>query len=435
MEESVRSPHNPGSEPIGECDANPKAGPKTKSVGARSVRIRGRNECEFVMTTRTLPHAAPQMEFSEDDPGTGLFLTFAGMLLAVGLLMVYSSSVTSAPSEEEQSIVLRQLSFLFFAGLTGIAASQVSISQWKVLAPTLYLGTVILLILVLVPGIGKTVNGATRWIRFGPVSMQPSEFAKLSVPLFLTTLQFRYRCSDRWSFKRLTSYLVVTLIPITLVLVEPDLGTAVFIGMTAMLSLWLGGCPWFYFAAVGLTVVPSGLVLFALKPYQLARIRGFIDTWIHPEQAPYQVQQSLTTLGVGGLSGVGLGKGWQKLSFLPEANTDFVMAVVGEELGLTGTLGVLMLWTGVYLCGMRLVRRTRNASFERIVAMTLLSSLVIQAAVNMAVITALVPPKGISHPFISYGGSNLGLSIVCLGVIVSLTRKNHARHHGLRCDV
>jgi len=175
--------------------------------------------------------------------------------------------------------------------------------------------------------------------------------------------------------------------------------------------------------------------LFALKPYQLARIRGFIDTWIHPEQAPYQVQQSLTTLGVGGLSGVGLGKGWQKLSFLPEANTDFVMAVVGEELGLTGTLGVLMLWTGVYLCGMRLVRRTRNASFERIVAMTLLSSLVIQAAVNMAVITALVPPKGISHPFISYGGSNLGLSIVCLGVIVSLTRKNHARHHDLRCDV
>lgn len=387
------------------------------------------------MNTRTLHRAIPNSDLSQDDPGTGLFLTFAGMLLAVGMLMVYSASVTSAPSEEEQFLLLRQMSFLLVAGLTGIAASQISVSHWKVLAPTLYLGTVILLILVLVPGIGRTVNGATRWIRLGPISMQPSEFAKLSVPLFLTALQFRHRPSDRWTFKRLTAYLGVTSIPIVLILVEPDLGTAVFIGMTAMLSLWLGGCPGFYFAAVGVTVVPAGLAMFALKPYQLARIRGFIDTWLHPEDAPYQVQQSLTTLGVGGVRGVGLGQGWQKLSFLPEANTDFVMSVVGEELGLTGTLGVVALWTGVYLCGMRLVRRTRNASFERIVAMTLLSSLVIQAVVNLCVITALVPPKGISHPFISYGGSNLGLSIVCLGVIVSLTRKDEAKHREVKTDV
>ncbi|MDB5386289.1 MAG: cell cycle protein, partial [Planctomycetaceae bacterium] len=149
-------------------------------------------------------------------------------------------------------------------------------------------------------------------------------------------------------------------------------------------------------------------------------IIGFIDTWTDLSQAPYQIQQSLATLGAGGAWGVGLGRGWQKLSFLPEANTDFVFAVIGEELGLLGTLSVVALWGGLLFFGLRLLSRLQRGGFERIVGLTLLMQLVFQAALNIAVVTALVPPKGISHPLISCGGSNLVVSLMSLGIIVSL---------------
>lgn len=359
---------------------------------------------------------------SEEDIAAGLFVSFAGMLLAIGTLMVYSSSMTAMPSEEEQILLSRQLVFLFVAAMAGSALSQLPSRIWKRVAWPLYAVTLLLLLLVLVPGLGRVVNGAQRWFRLGSVSIQPSETAKLTVPLILCALRFGRRTADCWSWRAMGTYAVLTLLPVACIALQPDLGTAVFVGLTAALSLWLGGCPLRYFLTAGLVGGPAATAVLALKPYQLARIRGFIDTWLHPEAAPYQIQQSLTTLGVGGTTGVGLGQGWQKLSFLPEANTDFVFAVIGEELGLVGTLGVLLLWIGLYLSGSRLIRRVPRGSFEHVLASTLLAQLVLQAVVNMAVVLALLPPKGISHPFISYGGSNLVVSIVTVGLICSLTR-------------
>ena len=154
----------------------------------------------------------------------------------------------------------------------------------------------------------------------------------------------------------------------------------------------------------------------------MQRITGFVTTWTDPSSAPYQVKQSLVSLGAGGFLGVGLGRGWQKLSFLPEANTDFVFAVLGEELGLLGTLGLLAIWGGVFACGIRLLRNLDRQGFEYIAAFTLLSQLLIQALLNMAVVTALLPPTGIPHPLLSYGGSNLVVSLVSIGIVVSLSR-------------
>jgi cell division protein FtsW len=159
-----------------------------------------------------------------------------------------------------------------------------------------------------------------------------------------------------------------------------------------------------------------------LRPYQLQRITGFVAAWRDVDEAPYQVRQSLITLGVGGTDGVGLGKGWQKLSFLPEANTDFVVAVLGEELGLVGTLGLIALWVGLFLTGLRMLAALPHRSFEYAAGVTLLTQLVLQAALNVAVVTAMVPPKGIAHPLISYGGSSLVASILTLGIITSLAR-------------
>jgi cell division protein FtsW len=165
-----------------------------------------------------------------------------------------------------------------------------------------------------------------------------------------------------------------------------------------------------------------GLGLVLLKPYQWERIRGFLATWSDASQAPYQVKQSLTSLGVGGTNGVGLGGGLQKLSFLPEANTDFVFAVIGEELGLVGTLGVLGLWVTLLVCGFHMIRSLKPGSSERIAATTLLSLLAVQSVINMCVVTALAPPKGISHPLVSYGGSSLVSSLIGTGIVLSLCR-------------
>jgi cell division protein FtsW len=205
-------------------------------------------------------------------------------------------------------------------------------------------------------------------------------------------------------------------------LMQPDLGTAAFLVLSGGLVLFLAGWPLYRFLVGGLLAAPAAVFLVALRPYQIKRITGFLATWSDMAQAPYQLKQSLIALGSGGLWGVGLGKGLQKLSFLPEANTDFVFAVVGEELGMLGTLGLIALWSGLFLVGLRLIARLPGGSFEAVLATGLLAQLVLQAALNVAVVTAMVPPKGIPHPLISYGGTSLLVSLMALGIILSLTR-------------
>jgi cell division protein FtsW len=280
-----------------------------------------------------------------------------------------------------------------------------------------------LLVLVLVPGIGVRVKGAQRWIRFPGMSLQPSELAKIAVPLMMCWLVDRNR-------HRLTGWIAGTIpfaIPIVfsvpLVLIEPDLGTALFLLGGASLVLFAGGWPLRNFL-LGLSIaVPVALGALAMKPYQQRRITGFLQSWASFDDAPYQLKQSLVTMGAGGLYGVGLGRGWQKLSFLPEANTDFVFAVIGEELGLIGTISLIGLWCGLYLTGLRMLTHLDHRRFAFLAAFTLLTQLAGQAMLNIAVVTGMVPPKGISHPLISAGGSSLVVSLLAIGIVLSLSRQ------------
>jgi cell division protein FtsW len=211
-------------------------------------------------------------------------------------------------------------------------------------------------------------------------------------------------------------------IVVPLVIVEPDLGTAVFLILGCGIALFVGGWPLKNFAIAGGALIPAAVSLLVLKPYQMRRITGFLAAWNDWEQAPYQLKQSMVSMGAGGFGGVGLGKGWQKLSFLPEANTDFVVAVVGEELGLIGTLALIALWIGFFATGLRVLRSRRNEPFAYAAGTTLLVQLLLQATLNLMVVTGLVPPKGIPHPLISYGGSNLVITIVSIGIILSLSK-------------
>jgi cell division protein FtsW len=316
------------------------------------------------------------------------------------------------------------LIFLLIGVTAAGVASVLPAAWWERLAPWLFVATLGLLVLVLVPGIGTRVNGAQRWLRYGSLSMQPSELAKIALPLMVCRLAVRRRDHLREWIGGTLPIVWPVLLVVPLVAAEPDLGTALFLAAGSGIVLFVVGWPIRNFLIGGAAVVGAFACLVSLKPYQMQRISGFLAAWSDMREAPYQLQQSLMSLGTGGLMGVGLGRGWQKLSFLPEANTDFVFAVVGEELGLVGALGLVAVWCGLYLTGVRLLRPLPRRSFEYVAGFTLLTQLVFQAALNVAVVTAMVPPKGIPHPLLSYGGSNLVVSIVSLGIVLSLSRES-----------
>lgn len=347
------------------------------------------------------------------------------MLLGIGLLMVLSASITSRPSASDQIYLTRHLVFLTVAIAGGVAAAAMPPAFWKRVAPWAFLVTLGLLAAVLIPGVGTEVNGARRWLRYGAASLQPSELAKVTLPLFLCWLIDRRR-GRFGQIEVAAPPLIPIALTVFLVLQEPDLGTSVFLCLISMICLFVAEWPLWQFVLAGGFAVPFAAGMVALKPYQMERINGFLASWSDFDQAPYQIQQSLTTLGVGGVSGVGLGRGVQKLSFLPEANTDFVFAVIGEELGIIGTLGLIALWIAFFMLGLRLLMGLERRTFASVAAITLLTELVLQAAMNACVVSALLPPKGIPHPLVSYGGSSLVMSVVAIGTILSLSRDNSA---------
>ena len=281
---------------------------------------------------------------------------------------------------------------------------------------------VLLLVAVLIPGVGTRVKGAQRWLRFGAFGLQPSELGRIILPILAAKTVITIRNAGRFTIASTFRTLVPLAIVLPLVIKEPDLGATVFLAAGYMLALFLGGWPLRYFIGLAGLTIPAALSLFALKSYQMKRITGFVAAWQDLSKAPWQIRQSLLSLGSGGLEGTGIGGGWQKLSYLPEANTDFVFAVIGEELGLAGTLGVVIIWVGVFLTGRAALRPLRRDSFEWVLGSTLVIQIVFQALANVAVVTAMVPPKGVPHPFISYGGTNLLVNVISVGLVVGLSR-------------
>lgn len=348
-----------------------------------------------------------------------LFLSLTSVLAGFGVLMVHSASITSRPTEFEQVYLSRHLIHLAVGIVVAGLCALVPSAQWRKSSIWMFFATLALVVIVLVPGVGTRVNGAQRWLRLGPLQMQPSELAKVTLPLLLGAMVVKRRKQLQCWFTGTIPFAIPILAMLPLVLKQPDLGTAAFLALSSGLLLFLAGWPMRNFA---FGLIPAAGVALTLKPYQWQRINDFIATWSDVERASYHVKQSLLSLGSGGLMGVGLGKGWLKLSFLPEANTDFVFAVVGEELGLVGSLGLLLLWSGFFITGLQLFRRHERMSFEFLVGVTLLTQMVLQAAINVAVVTSMMPTKGISHPLLSYGGSNLVINLASIGIVLSLAR-------------
>lgn len=351
------------------------------------------------------------------------FLALTSVLVGFGVLMVHSASITSWPTNFEQVYLTKHLTFLVISVISASIAAMMPAKFWFRAAPWLFAGVMLLLVAVLIPGIGTSVKGARRWLRLGPQSLQPSELAKLVVPLLVARMMVNRRESLRGWISGTIPFALPIGLAIGLVLIEPDLGTALFVAGAGAITLFYGGWPIRnYLIGVG-AAVPAVIVAITAHSYRLRRITDYISVWTDlPNSDAWQLKQSLLTLGHGGSWGVGLGRGTQKLSFLPESNTDFVFAVVGEELGLAGTLGVAALWCGIFYVGIRLFRRFKSDSYAAIVGQTLITQIVGQALINAWVVTALVPTTGVPHPLVSYGGTSLLVSLISFGVMVSLAR-------------
>ena len=382
------------------------------------------------MTTTTPETDSEHLDAEAKDATLSLvYVCVIAFLSGLGLLMVYSASLTTRTGQVDETFILKQITFLIAGVVVAMICAKMPVIVWKRAAPALFVASVVLILLVLIPPFGVSVNGARRWFRFGGVSFQPSELLKITLPMSLCWLLGKVPEVKWGNWKALLTWKSpavivgsVILVPMMLIAMEPDLGTALFVATGGVIALIVWGWSVRLFLFGGLAMLPLVGLGLILKPYQMKRITGYFDAIQDISNAPYQLKQSLITLGSGGLWGVGLGRGTQKLSFLPEANNDFVFAVIGEELGLLVTLCIPLLWVIFFVTGLSMLQRAKEDRFAFVLGFTLLCQIVLQALINTAVVTALVPPKGISHPLLSYGGSNLVVTLMACGLIYGCGR-------------
>lgn len=357
-------------------------------------------------------------------PGLDLWLLGATLLLsAFGLVMVYSASAVYAIDRfgSDTHFLLRQLAYL----VTGLGvlwgAQWIDYRTYRKLARPLLLAAFALLVAVLLPGLGVRVGGAQRWFRFGPLSLQPSELAKVALVFYLAALLHdkAERLTHFWN--GFMAPLAVVMLVTGLTLLQPDLGTSVLLGLTAVLMLFVAGTRLTYIAVAAMAAAPMAWYAIVGTPWRLQRLLAFFAPEAFRRGAGYQVWEALVTLGSGGMTGVGLGQGQQKMFYLPEAHTDFILAVVGQELGFVGIALVLILFGVILWRGTR-IALTATDRFGTYLAFGFTGLLAIQASINMAVVLGVVPTKGITLPFVSYGGSSLIASFFMVGVLLSVAQ-------------
>ncbi|HUE40183.1 MAG TPA: putative lipid II flippase FtsW, partial [Candidatus Binatia bacterium] len=301
---------------------------------------------------------------------------------------------------------------------------------WRIPTHTLRRATYPLLLLsltalalVLVPQIGTVRGGARRWLKLGILTLQPSEIAKLASVLYLahSLTKKGLRVESFWT--GYAPHLVIVGLLAGLVVLEPDFGTAVLLGTVLFVMLVANGARWAHLGLTASAVVPFAIFGAVTASYRWQRLTSFLDPWRDAQKSGFQLVQSLLAFGAGGVFGVGLGAGRQKMFYLPEAHTDFVFAVIGEELGLAGTLAVLATFGLLAVAGLRLAFRHVDP-YAANLALGLTSIVVLQAGVNMAVTVGLLPTKGLALPFLSYGGSALVANMVEMGILLSVARES-----------
>ena len=353
------------------------------------------------------------------------------LLLAIGLVMVYSASIAMAEAEKMTGyrmyyFLQRHAIFLLLGVVAALVAYQVPIAIWQKFAPALFILGGFLLVIVLIPGIGKVVNGSRRWISLVFMTMQPSELMKLFAVLYAADYTVRKAAFMQDFKKGFLPMLSVMVFMAALLLREPDFGALVVITSIAMAILFLGGLNWRIFASlIGLLAVAFAALIIS-SPYRLQRIVGFMDPWADAYGKGYQLSHSLIAFGRGEWFGVGLGGSVEKLFYLPEAHTDFLLAVIGEELGFVGVSVVIALFAFLIYRAFMVGREAmmREKYYAALVAQGIGVWFAVQAFINMGVNVGLLPTKGLTLPLLSHGGTGLIVNCVAIAVLLRVDAEN-----------
>ena len=353
-------------------------------------------------------------------------LLSALVLLGLGLVMVASSSVSIAERQLSEPLYYfwRQLSYSVVGLIIGFITFKLPLKYFQKSGPALIVVSLVLLIMVLIPGVGREVNGSIRWLNLGIISLQVSEFVKLATVIYLAGYLVRHNEEVRTNMSGFLRPLGLIFIISVLLILEPDFGAVAVIAMTAMVMLWLGGASFFQFILLMLTMGAALTLAAVSSPYRMERLTTFLNPWADPFDSGFQLTQALIAFGRGEWFGVGLGSSVQKLFYLPEAHTDFVLAVLAEELGLFGVMIVILLFCFIVIRALMIGRRAekRERPFTAFLAYGLGIWLGLQAFINVGVNMGVLPTKGLTLPLMSYGGSSL---IIMCAVIAMLLRADY----------
>ena len=346
-----------------------------------------------------------------------------GTLVAIGLVMIFSASsvIAVALHHDAGYFLKRQVAWLAVAIVSAYAAYRIDYRKLRQIAPALLLLNLLALLLVLLPHVGTLAGGATRWLGFGPVQFEPSEFAKLTLVLYLATALATKGAKVRSFVHGLFPLAFVAGLVAMLVVKEPDFGTASLLVFTTATMLFVAGARVEHLLAILAAIAPFATLLVRHDPYKWARITAFIDPWQDPQDKGFHIVQSLMALGSGGWFGVGLGFSHQKFFWLPEPFTDFIASILGEEAGFAGMLVVIVLFIAFAYRAVRIAVAAPDR-FGFFLVVGAMASIVIQAFVNLGVVSSSWPVTGVPLPFISFGGSSLVVSLVFAALIMNVGR-------------
>jgi cell division protein FtsW len=359
-----------------------------------------------------------------------ILMTATLCLLAFGAVMVYSASSPLGVLNGQGSGTGDFFRYLVFGGL-GLAAMHLLERRGlalldRRLANLLLFGSFALLVLVLVPGFGIQVNGARRWFALGPIQFQPSELMKIALVLYVARYLADHPKRVRGFRQAVAPIAVVAAPACLLIVVEPDLGTTLVVAFTLTVLLLAAGLRMRYLAILAAIAIGFVLLLAIAQPYQQARLTSFLNPWASKSTAGFQAVQGQIALGSGGLLGVGLGKSVQKIFYLPEAQTDFILAVIGEELGVLGVFGVVFLYGMIAYAGLRTARRAAQR-YAKLLATGLTSLILCQGILNIFVVLGIAPLTGVPLPFISYAPTNLCVMLASVGLLLNISRPGARR--------
>ncbi|MCR9191964.1 MAG: putative lipid II flippase FtsW [Gammaproteobacteria bacterium] len=356
-------------------------------------------------------------------------------LIVIGLMMVASSSVMVSTKYYHQPFhfLIRQAVYLILGFAIAIVVMRIDSKFWEQYSVHLLFLCVLLLILVLIPGVGRMVKGSRRWLALGPLTLQVSELAKMAMILYISGYLVRQQDQIKKNILGFIKPMLVLGVVAVLLLQEPDFGATVVIVVTVMAMLFLVGVKLRYYAGLAFLVGMSLVFLAVTSPYRMARLTAFLNPWADQFNSGYQLTQSLIAFGRGGWSGVGFGDSIQKMFYLPEAYTDFLFAVLAEELGLVGILLVLLLYSILILRGLLIGYRAFQSErqFSAFTAYGITFWLGLQAFINMGVNSGILPTKGLTLPFMSYGGASLVVNCVVIALLLRIDHENRWQALGL----